>query len=374
MKKKVLAFLLASTMVVEPFSVASAADFSDGTGQDVVQFSDDGEDVPEVENDGDDADQFSTDAAGEGKNSSKPPEDAIQMGDDVWFTFDDSTGTATISGTGDMWDYYENGYDRTNQYMNPFIGKSGVKKIVIEDGVTSIGDLLLNRYNDKKSIEEILLGKDIERIGKSAFSGCSNIKNISLPAGLKEIDERVFEMCSSLESMAIPDNVDTLGKLCFSECHELKVVELPDDLKSIPEGAFYECGVTNLVLPSKLEKIGSYAFEFSSLKEITLPKSLKEMGGSAFEYCSLSKLNFEEGFSCDISGWAFDSCKNLEEIIIPEGVQNIEYNAFGDCLNLTSVTIKSAATKIDSNVFRGCSNIRIIKGYDCSYIKNTMIL
>ena len=49
MKKKVLAFLLASTMVIEPFSVASAADFSDGIEQDVVQFSDDGEDVPEVE-------------------------------------------------------------------------------------------------------------------------------------------------------------------------------------------------------------------------------------------------------------------------------------------------------------------------------------
>ena len=51
MKKKVLAFLLASTMVIEPFSVTNAADFSDGMGQDTVQFSDDAEDVPEVEND-----------------------------------------------------------------------------------------------------------------------------------------------------------------------------------------------------------------------------------------------------------------------------------------------------------------------------------
>ena len=62
MKKKVLAFLLASTMVIEPFTVASAADFSDGMGQDIVQFSDDAEDVPEVEND--DVDQFDTDVAG----------------------------------------------------------------------------------------------------------------------------------------------------------------------------------------------------------------------------------------------------------------------------------------------------------------------
>ena len=368
MKKKVLAFLLASTMVIEPFSVASAADFSDGTGQEAeIQFSDDAEDAPEVEND--DVNQFSTDAVGEGESSSKLSEDAIQMGDDVWFRFNEATGTVAISGKGDMWDYYENGKDFSNTHQNPFIGKTGIKKIVIEDGVTSVSNLLLNQYNDKISIEEISLGEDIKRIGKSAFRDCSNIKNILLPTGLKEIDERVFDRCSNLESIEIPNNVETLGKHCFSECHSLKTIKLPDDLKSIPEGAFYECGLTNLTLPSKLEEIGSYAFEFSSLKEITLPKSLKMMGGSAFDYCPLSKLNFEEGFSCDISGYAFDSCKYLEEIIIPEGVQNIGDCAFDSCSNLTNVTIKSATTQIDSDAFMSCPNIRIIKGYDCSYIK-----
>lgn len=69
MKKKVLAFLLASTMIIEPFTVASAADFSDGMGQDTVQFSDDAEDVPEVEND--DVDQFDTDAVGEGGRTNR---------------------------------------------------------------------------------------------------------------------------------------------------------------------------------------------------------------------------------------------------------------------------------------------------------------
>ena len=84
MKKKVLAFLLASTMVIEPFTVASAADFSDGMGQDTVQFSDDAEDVPEVEND--DVDQFSTDAVGEGELPD-PEEVTVQVGESVNATF-----------------------------------------------------------------------------------------------------------------------------------------------------------------------------------------------------------------------------------------------------------------------------------------------
>lgn len=121
MKKKVLAFLLASTMVIEPFTVASAADFSDGMGQDTVQFSDDAEDVPEVENETDGMDQFSTDAVGESEESTEQGE---QIGDSVYVKFENDT--ATISGTGDMWDYYDNGYDYTNKHQNPFAGKSNV--------------------------------------------------------------------------------------------------------------------------------------------------------------------------------------------------------------------------------------------------------
>lgn len=86
MKKKVLAFLLASTMVIEPFSVTNAADFSDGMGQDTVQFSDDAEDVPEVENDDDGVDQFSTNTAGEGELS-KSEEKTVQVGEKVNATF-----------------------------------------------------------------------------------------------------------------------------------------------------------------------------------------------------------------------------------------------------------------------------------------------
>ena len=69
------------------------------------------------------------------------------MGDDVWVEFDDSTGIATISGTGDMWDYYENGYDYTNKHQNPFAGKSNVQKIVISEGVTNVGDYFYRDIN-----------------------------------------------------------------------------------------------------------------------------------------------------------------------------------------------------------------------------------
>lgn len=406
MKKKVLAFLLASTMVIEPFSVASAADFSDGMGQDTVQFSDDAEDVPEVEND--DVDQFDTDAVGEGENSSKPSEDAIQMGDDVWFRFDDSTGTATISGKGDMWDYYKDGYDKSGNHKNPFIGmsQSSVKNIIIENGVTSVGDYFLYEYTgsereDSNVISNIVLGKDIKRIGCYAFTYCYKAKDVILPEGIYEIGDEAFRSCSNFKEIVIPDSIKILGNGCFSNCRNLSSVILPDNLESIPDRAFSACNsLTEITLPPSLETLGSNAFSgCRSLTQITLPSNLKTLGVEAFFNCNslteitlpaslqnieddgfdssgafanctnLKKVNFEEGFSVNIPGEMFANCGFLTGISIPENVPYIGFSVFSNCNRLTTIRINGAKTKISSNAFRDCKNLNIIESFDCSYAK-----
>lgn len=370
MKKKVLAFLLASAMVIEPFSVVGAADFSDGMGQDTVQFSDDAEDVPEVENDG--VDQFSTDAASEGESSSKPSEDAIKMGDDVWVEFDDSTGTAAISGTGDMWDYYENGYDYTNKHQNPFIEKSGIKRVVIEDGVTSVSNYLLSQCKNSGSIESITVGKNVKKIGKFAFSQCQYVKNVLLQSGLEEIGESAFDNCHSIEKIEIPDSVKEIGGNCFESCWALQSVKLPKGLINIYGGTFQYCfNLTEIILPSTVEYIGYEAFyKCQSLTQIVLPKSLKSLGYYIFAYCdNLSMVNIEDGFSGDISRWMFKKCINLVEIRIPKDTKSISYDAFDDCSRLTTIIVEGNNTEIYSGSFSTCPNLRTIKGYDCSYVK-----
>lgn len=346
MKKKVLAFLLASTMVIEPFSVASAADFSDGMGQDTVQFSDDAEDVPEVEND--DVDQFSTDAVGEGEEST---ETHVQIGDKVWVDFDDSTGTATISGTGDMWDFYENGYDYSGKHQNPFVGKKGIKKIIVTDGITSIGDYLLYGYNEGwygNSLKEVLLGDDLKKIGDDAFYNCNNLKAINLPESLEKIGDRAFKCCNGLENIIIPDNVRTLGVECFSDCTSLKQVKFSENLKNIPIRAFSNCGFTEIHIMSNWESIGQ----------------------GAFSNCSkLENVYFDDGFNLNISSQMFWQCTSLKKVSIPSGVKSVETNAFSWCTNLTTITFEGATTYFSSLAYGSCPNFRTIRGYDCSRVK-----
>lgn len=403
MKKKVLAFLLASTMIIEPFTVASAADFSDGIGQDTVQFSDDAEDVPEVEND--DVDQFDTDAVGEGE---EPTETHVQMGDNVWVDFDYSTGTATISGTGDMWDYMEDGWDsNSGEKKNPFTklqnpgGNIIIKKIIISDKVTSVGNYFLygyTKYDDFNSVN-ISLGSSIKKIGDYAFGGC-NIEAIILPDELEELGDYSFDDCG-LTEITIPENIKSIGRRCFGNCDSLKNVILPDCLTDIPDEIFLDCdNLEEIDLPSSLKRLGDESFNnCKNLKEIILPSNLKTLGVGAFSNCNslteitlpaslkeikddgfdisgafrnctnLRKVNFEKGFSASIPGMMFENCKLLTEISIPENVSCISSTAFDNCWRLTTITINGAKTELFSDAFRGCRNLTKIISYSCSYAK-----
>ena len=400
MKKKVLAFLLASTMIIEPFTVASAADFSDGMGQDTVQFSDDAEDVPEVEND--DVDQFSTDAAGEGE---EPTETHVQIGDKVWVDFDYSTGIATVSGTGAMWDYMDDGWDSKGDNQNPFAkirypyNNISIKKIIISDGITNIGNYFLYDYADDYNAVEVLLGSSVKKIGKYAFSNC-NINAIILPNGLEELGDNSFAGCA-LREVTLPESIKSIGYNCFSGCYPLKKVILPDSLTNIPYGMFSSCdnlekiilpsklkilgerafsgcrNLTEVTLPSTLETLGVEAFQScNSLTEITLPSSLKDIEEDGFEisraFCNcinLKKVNIEQGFSANIPGMMFENCKFLTEISIPENVSYIRFCAFSNCNRLTTIKINGAKTKISSDAFRDCKNLNAIESFDCSYAR-----
>lgn len=375
MKKKVLAFLLASTMIIEPFSVASAADFSDGIGQDIVQFSDDAEDVPEVEND--DVNQFGTDAVGEGELPD-PEEVTVKVGENVnatfYYEYHDDYGTyqkevkkTVISGTGDMWDYLSDGYDVDNIHENPF-WKMGVgTELIVEDGVTSIGSYAFsqNCYN----LESITWNDTLIRIGNEAFCGCG-IKELNLPNSVKSIGKISFSNCRELETVKLSENLKTIPEYAFQACKKLQKIELPDDLKVIEIDAFAGCqNLENITLPSNLEKLDSGAFDnCQKLKSIVLPSSLNDVGQNIFSGCNrLSTVTFADSYSNNITWGMFRDCTSLSSVIIPEGVRTIEGEAFRGCLRLQEITIGSNVDTIRDAAFNECDSLKTIHGYTGSY-------
>lgn len=254
MKKKVLAFLLASTMIIEPFTVASAADFSDGMGQDTVQFSDDAEDVPEVEND--DVDQFSTDAAGEDEDFVPQAKLDNEETNITWNVLDaDKDGfddTLVISGTGDMTEYEGENYVPWHVYA------SGITQVIVEDGITSIGRYAFSNF---KKLKNLNLGNDIKKIGSSAFVNCVSLQELNIPEQVTEIGWYAFQGCSLLKKVNLSDSVTEIGNSAFKDCALLNEVNMSDNLSAIGDEAFYNCKeLRHIFFPKTLTKVGKKAF------------------------------------------------------------------------------------------------------------------
>ena len=115
-----------------------------------------------------------------------------------WTLSDD--GTLTISGT-DMPDY-RFVYDKNvGQTTAPWYSeREKIKKIVIEDGVTSIGRCA---FNNCKSLTSVTIPNSVTYINLYAFKECVSLTSITIPNSVKLIEEEAFSCCSRLTSVTL---------------------------------------------------------------------------------------------------------------------------------------------------------------------------
>ena len=135
-------------------------------------------------------------------------------GNCTW-TFDDTTGTLTISG---------NGAIGSDQSWSEYV--SSITSIVIEDGVTSIAN---NAFRNHTSLKTVTLSASVETIGSYAFTGCSSLKSVTLPASVTKIGSAAFYACSSLETVNyLGTSAPSMGSYVFIGCIAT-VVNVPVD-------------------------------------------------------------------------------------------------------------------------------------------------
>ena len=143
---------------------------------------------------------------------------------------------------------------------------------------------------------------------------------------------------------------------------------------------------TTLYLTAPVIAINKYAFQdCKGLTEITIPNTVTQIGERAFYGCqNLTSLNM--GNSIDsIGNYAFQNCGKLSSVVFPNSVTSIPKGCFYSCYNLTSLTIPNSVTKIGPRAFYQCrklSNVTIPNSvttigdstfYDCSGMENVMI-
>lgn len=309
-----------------------------------------------------------------------------KCGDDVYYTLDEN-GLLTISGTGNMTDFvlYSN-VSPWNKYHKD------IKKVVIENGVTSIGDWAFYDCNDLTSIT---IPNSITSIGNYAFYNCSSLTSINIPDSMTYIGNGVFNNCYRLTSInvsennssymnkngvlfdknektlikypegkkdteyIIPNSVTTIGNYAFYQCKQLTSITISNSVTSIGKWAFYDCNVLKSInIPDSVTSIGEFAFDScSSSTSLTIPNSVTNVGQSAFSGCSsLTSVIIPDSFTIIAYG-AFSGCSGLTSVTIPDSVTYIKDYAFQDCSHLTSINIPDSVTHIGSYAFRWCKGL-----------------
>ena len=153
--------------------------------------------------------------------------------------------------------------------------------------------LIINIFTRKSGVKNIVIPEGVISIGNWAFDGCSSLKEIKMPDSLTDIGKRAFGECTSLEKVTIPKGVKSIGQCAFDGCSSLKEIKMPDSLTDIGENAFNNC---------------------TSLEKVTIPKGVKSIGWSTFCGCSsLKEVIICEGVK-SIGNWAFDGCISLKKV------------------------------------------------------------
>lgn len=237
---------------------------------------------------------------------------SITGGANVTISFDTGTYTVTISGTGEMSDWTSSNAPGPNLFPEEY---RLMKKIVIEEGITSIGAWVF--YN-MSNITSVTIANSVTNIKNGAFYNCgtSNLR-ISLPSSLESIGNE-----AKVPTDFIPASLTTIGASglrlgmistitvdnenpmyysegnCIIERNTQKVIcgsraaTIPNGALTIGERAFEGISFTNteITIPESVVSIESKAFYNSNITSITLPANLKEIGFMGFGYTKLQTI------------------------------------------------------------------------------------
>ncbi len=160
------------------------------------------------------------------------------------------------------------------------------------------------------------------------------------------------------ENVVIPAKIDGIPVTAIKGA---KDESSPD---AVNEGAFENCNIKSIVIPDSVKSIGYCAFKgCKELEDVTIPENsnLTIIGGCAFEDCEkLRELDISTTQIEQIDGLAFTKCSTLEEIKLPETLNEIGEKAFYECSVLSEITLPKNLTEIGAGAFGLCTSLKTV--------------
>lgn len=313
-----------------------------------------------------------------------------------------------------------------------FLACQNLQGLVIPESVTMIGEWA---FAECWNLEGINIPDAVTEIRAGAFNRCCSMKQFDgkfasddnrclivdgaivafAPAGLTEytISEDVKEVrgwsfsYSELQSITFHENIIQIDSYAFYDCNNLvsaycKSVTPP----AIGDNAFLE-HTTEFTVYVPAESLSSYlsdtgwceyhivGYDFATGEIIDRPVTTEyfieytSVDGyliapnniDAFDATFVSnsykdgkgRLYFDREITI-IGEGAFQSCNNLESVVIPESVETLSFISFQLCDNLTKVTMGEKLRNIEACVFNLCPKLTEFESIYASDDKRCIII
>ena len=280
-----------------------------------------------------------------------------QCGPNVTYTYNSSTKELVISGEGPMIDYqYES--------ASPFY-YSDIKSVVIEDGVTTIGDWsFYNCY----SLASVILPESITSIASSAFFNTGYYNNsLNWENNVLYIGKYLIKANTSLSgSYVIKEGTKLIADYAFASCTYLETIKIPESVNFIgveilKNTAWFNYRDKGLIV------LDGWAYGYKGSDEnvtITFDETVKNITDEAFKNRSnvvAFEVDADNPYLLSENGVLFTKDKteliaaianNIgSEYAIPDTVEIIHSDAFYNCNSLWKITIPASVKSIGTDAF-----------------------
>ncbi|MCM1142839.1 MAG: leucine-rich repeat domain-containing protein, partial [Muribaculum sp.] len=235
---------------------------------------------------------------------------------------------------------------------------------------------------------------DANEIPPSQFNNCRTLQKIILPKNLKHIGAKAFSGCIRLSEIVFPNSLKSIGEEAFSNCSDLISIDFPSSLDSIGARAFYNSAISGeFKTPTTLKVIGKQAFSKTDISCVIISHDVRATSenkmytlnnNSVFASCDkLTEIVVNEG--CTSLELGFTACNALEHVVLPSTLINIGYNSkhthnhiFSKCQSLSGIRLPEGLQHIGQYSFESTiietldipKSIKIIENYS---FKNSVI-
>ncbi len=126
-------------------------------------------------------------------------------------------------------------------------------------------------YDYNTQIKEVVIERNITRIGNYAFYNLKNLKEFRslgedmvthVAFSVKTIGESAFELCTALSTFPFSEmeQLESVGKYSFHSSGLSGDITFPDSLKCIEHGAFENTSINSVIIRKNVATIGQFAF------------------------------------------------------------------------------------------------------------------